>query len=262
MGYILLSFATIVSHAYLEYEYIEKQRIVASLACMFLWVKFFLWLRLFKYTAFNFTLVMSTIDEGLKFMLIMFVFYMMFGSAFYIIDLNRSGDDNFINDVFYGSWILNSFLNMHELGLGEFSIDDYDNYDATRTSAKNDTYIYLLFILASFFLLIVMMNLLVGIMAEKLSEERQQEHEKQREAYLNIMGEYKPLLNKKDGLYDEYGRMAGEEELDNKPVIEFFQRTFTRRPSYGSEKSKDPKNASQEEKLDERKRPKWRNLLY
>ena len=75
-------------------------------------------------------------------------------------------------------WVLNSFFAMHELGLGEFALDAYNEVDpsdkVSNASAMNLTFIYILFFFATLILMIVLMNMLIGIMSEILAEEREQ----------------------------------------------------------------------------------------
>ena len=48
----------------------------------------------------------------------------MFGSAFYIININL-GEDNEIMPKLPGLWIFSAFENQYELSLGEFEVDAY-----------------------------------------------------------------------------------------------------------------------------------------
>lgn len=78
---------------------------------------------------------------------------MMFGSAFYILNMNRVN----VTDVEYGDtvsaeimpdiskfWVFDAFINQYELGLGEFELD------GITASNNNKFLIYLLFILSTF----------------------------------------------------------------------------------------------------------------
>ena len=68
------------------------------------------WLRLFDATAFFIALSNQTIKEIGSFLIIMFVWYMTFGTAFYIINLNRSGDGIIVPDI-TPFWFFNAFEN-------------------------------------------------------------------------------------------------------------------------------------------------------
>ena len=67
------------------------------------------WLRLFDSTAFFIRLMMQTIASTRFFMIIMIIWYMTFGTAFYILNLSsKSDDDDFVPDMF-GVWFLDAF---------------------------------------------------------------------------------------------------------------------------------------------------------
>lgn len=89
-----------------------------------------------------------------------------------------SADDQWITPIF-SFWVFNAFEAMYELGLGEFSIDSYDSNSANQTdpNAKplNVVFVYILFILATYLIQIVLMNMLIAIMGETLAEQKEQE---------------------------------------------------------------------------------------
>ena len=60
--------------------------------------------------------MIDTIFSVKYFMIIMSVWYMTFGTAFYIINLNRP-DNSLVPDI-SGLWFFDAFENMYELGLG------------------------------------------------------------------------------------------------------------------------------------------------
>ena len=61
-------------------------------------------------TAFFIALSNQTIKEIGSFLIIMFVWYMTFGTAFYIINLNRSGDGIIVPDL-TPFWFFDAFEN-------------------------------------------------------------------------------------------------------------------------------------------------------
>ena len=52
----------------------------------------------------------------ISFLIIMFVWYMTFGTAFYIVNLSRYTDDGAIIDKITGIWFLDAFASQFELG--------------------------------------------------------------------------------------------------------------------------------------------------
>lgn len=103
ISYILLNTVSVVVYYFVGNEKLNAQRILGSIAAILVWWKLFLWLRLFESTAFYYHLVVATIRKSYEFLIILFLFYMMFGTAFWLISLNRPEDgcDQFIkNDIF------------------------------------------------------------------------------------------------------------------------------------------------------------------
>ena len=95
--------------------------------------------------------------------------YLMFGSAFYIININL-GEGDEIMPKLSGFWIFSAFESMYELSLGEYEVDAY------RGSEMHQFLIYLLFILSTFIIQITFLNMLIAIMGDaydRATEERE-----------------------------------------------------------------------------------------
>ena len=87
---------------------LETQRFVAAIQVCFLWVKVFDWLRLFDGTAFYIRLIFKTADNTKYFLIIMLIWYMMFGCAVYILSLGLPPEESIMESVF-GFWVLDAF---------------------------------------------------------------------------------------------------------------------------------------------------------
>ena len=96
---------------------------MAAFSICFLWFKVFDWLRLFSGTAFFIELIKETLMSIRYFLLILFVWYMMFGTAFYI--LSMSLDSNELVPNVSPFWFFDAFISIYELGLGEFQVEVY-----------------------------------------------------------------------------------------------------------------------------------------
>jgi hypothetical protein len=59
----------------------------------------------------------------------MIVWYMMFGTAVYILNLGLSAEEAIITHVF-GFWFLDAFQHQYELGLGEFQLEAYGEIES------------------------------------------------------------------------------------------------------------------------------------
>ena len=120
-----------------------------------MWLKMLDWLRLFDSTAFFIKLIIQTVIDVLPFFLIFFIFIFMFGTAFYIVNLNREEDAEII-DATFNSWLFNTFINQYLLSLGEFGLDNFEG--------NNQFLIFSFFILATFLTQVTVLNMLIAIM--------------------------------------------------------------------------------------------------
>ena len=93
-------------------------RTAATISVIFLWFKVFDWLRLFDGTAFFTKLITETCYSILDFVIVLLVWYFMFGTAFYILNMNRT-ENELVPDI-SGFWAIDAFVNLYELSLGEF----------------------------------------------------------------------------------------------------------------------------------------------
>jgi hypothetical protein len=84
-----------------------------------------------------------------------------FANVYFVID---SGDRNSEYVGEYTSNILvNNFIEMYQIAIGNFNIDNY-------STGANSMIIWIFFIMASFIIVVVFMNLLIGIMSSTLND--------------------------------------------------------------------------------------------
>ena len=144
-------------------------------------IKMFDWMRLFSNTAHYITLIGETLNDSWSFMFILVANLMMFGVPLSIIDLNRAEENDIIQGDF-NNWIMNDFMNQYTLALGDFSTDNFGNGGQIGI-------VYIFFGLATFFSIILMLNMLIAIMGdtyEKIIENRDVNEVK---TLLSLMGE-------------------------------------------------------------------------
>ena len=99
---------------------------IGAISSSFLWFKVLDWLRLFDQTAFFIKLIFSTITGIGYFVIIMFIWYMLFGTAFYLLNLSRVEDEAAsVIDPITGMWIFDSFFNQFEITLGEYKLGEF-----------------------------------------------------------------------------------------------------------------------------------------
>ena len=106
--YLLINLIVMLSNIAGDVIPLEKERNFAAISIICLWVKVFDWLRLFDETAFFIRLIEETFMSIRSFVFVIFVFYMMFGSAFYVINMNLD-DELSVVPNFSHFWFINAF---------------------------------------------------------------------------------------------------------------------------------------------------------
>ena len=108
-----------------DFPTIEKRCVLAALIAIMMWMKMLEWLRVFDSTAFFIKLIWTTMVDILPFFMIFFIFIFMFGSADYILSMNRDSEEKIIETIFK-NWLFNTFINQYLLSLGEFGMDNFE----------------------------------------------------------------------------------------------------------------------------------------
>ena len=95
-------------------------------------------------------------------MLVMFIWWMTFGTAYYIVNLNRvEGSASDMVPQITNLWTFNAFEMQYEMSVGEI------NYDAFKNDNESSPILaYGLFIGSTFLVQIVFLNMLVAIMGD------------------------------------------------------------------------------------------------
>ena len=155
LTYMISTILIFLSMISLEIPSIQSRCVLAALISIMMWLKMLEWLRVFDSTAFFIKLILQTMVDILPFFVIFFIFIFMFGSALYILSMNRESEEEIVDSIFHG-WLFNTFINQYLLSLGEFGMDNFEG--------DNQLFIYLLFILATFFTQVTVLNMLIAIM--------------------------------------------------------------------------------------------------
>lgn len=149
-------------------EYIPKYNIrtLGAVASFFMWLKVFYWMRLFPDTAHYVTLITSTVSDVKIFFIMIMIILAAFANFFYIINFNSSANssNDFESDFTYvpsnlGMPIFDAIMTMYLLALGEFNLDGF-------TQGPNVIIAWVFFLMATFIVLIVFMNMLITIVGE------------------------------------------------------------------------------------------------
>ena len=108
MTYLILNTVVIKFNVFDHEDTLNIQRIIAAFSACFLWLKVVDWLRLFSGTAFFISLIGRTFVSIQAFIIVIFVIYMMFGTAFYILNLGLPSEEAIMPGVF-DFWVLDAF---------------------------------------------------------------------------------------------------------------------------------------------------------
>lgn len=165
-----------------HFYWVFKLRLFGGITCFLMWAKMFYWMRIFNETAHFVTLIGKTLSDIKVFCLMLTIILFAFSNFFFTINNNTSHNETYANSdrfkdrfkddlqdsekgeftylqrLYYNCYI-NSILNVYLLMLGEFYFEDF-------SKGPNDEFAWIGFILATFIVLIVFMNLLIAIMGE------------------------------------------------------------------------------------------------
>ena len=155
---------------------------LAVLAVTLVWLKLFYWMKLFESTSKFVTLIMETMYDIRIFICIVFGFLMMFGNAIYIYNSIRDGENQLATNVF-GTGILSLGFNQYLLALGEFDMDNFNEGGNTKE-------LWFLFVCATFFSQIMILNMLVGIMGETLGKVNEKAEQAALSQQINILDDF------------------------------------------------------------------------
>ena len=133
-----------------------------------MWIKVFYWMRLFSSLAYYVKLIQQTISDSMNFMLMVFLIILSFANFFYVIDRNlvtlgAPGEryyDQYLSTPEINHDIIDVTISVYMMGaLGDF--------DSTRYRTGYDRYFSMvMFLLATFIICVVFMNMLIAIMGE------------------------------------------------------------------------------------------------
>lgn len=150
---------------------VQLIRTFGAFACFFMWIKVFYWMRLFSALAYYVKLIQQTISDSMNFMLMVFLIILSFANFYYVIDRNlvTTGSDSRYYDNYTSTdeddhSIFDVIISIYMMGaLGDFDSAiyrvGYDKYFAIG-----------MFLLATFIISVVFMNMLIAIMGDTFGQ--------------------------------------------------------------------------------------------
>ena len=212
LTYLILNLVVMLMNLLDHEGTLEWQRTLASVAVCFLWFKVFDWLRLFDGTAFFIKLIEETLWSIRAFFIIMVVWYLMFGSAIYILNMSLPEEQAIMPEV-SKIWVLDAFQNQYELSLGEYQLESYESAESRRLM------LYFLFIASTFLIQIMFLNMLIAIMGDAFDQATENRENNATITKVRIMGDYIELIARDESDEEEEGEkpptLVTEERISN-----------------------------------------------
>jgi len=139
---------------------ISFTRIVGATSCFLMWIKVFYWMRLFKSTAYFINLIIQTFADSNSFALMLLIIVCAFANLFFIIQLNIDDKEDYHYVIDYtGEPVTSAWIAMFVLAQGDFHFGGYG-------SGPDVLIAWVFFILGSYLMLLVFMNVLIAIMGD------------------------------------------------------------------------------------------------
>ena len=132
--------------------------ILAALTLFSLFIKCYEWLRIFEKTAFYIYLIAQTMQDILAFIVLFIASLFLFGFPTLMLNFYSFMDTDLYPRL-SGFGLLDSLMNQYYLSLGEFHTDNY-------TKHPHSPIVFILFICATLFTQITMLNMLIAIMGD------------------------------------------------------------------------------------------------
>ena len=151
----------------------------------------------------------DTIMGVRSFFVILLVWYMTFGTAFYFVNMNAQVENANLADDDQASfvpninplWVVDAASAMYELSLGEFRLEDYEK-------STNTELLYLLFWVSTFFLMVVFLNMLIANMGDTFEQATNEKDKNARMTEIAKISAYSNLIMREDK--DEYATFFEE----------------------------------------------------
>lgn len=131
----------------------NTQYTLNAVSSFFLWLKLLYFFRIFRETGHLIKMIVEVVYDMRFFFYILLFTVFAFSGSFTLLSLNNSDEtERYVTDL------INANLKIYELVLG--------NFDTSNFGSANKILMWMLFITASIFLIIVMLNLLIAIISD------------------------------------------------------------------------------------------------
>lgn len=137
-------------------------RAYVGIAAFIMWIKVFYWMRLFSNTAYYVKLITQTLGDVKLFLLLCLFIVFAFANLFFMLNIGTN-ENNRALIPYTGFKILDSIIAIYEFALGDFDYSGFINSDF-------DYLLWFSFILCTFLMIVVFMNMIIAIMGNTFSD--------------------------------------------------------------------------------------------
>lgn len=120
------------------------------------YLRFFYFLRIFDNSSHLVRIIVEISSDIKYFLAVLWIGVVGFGVSFFVLSNNNDDDKQFIDGF------LESILYSYRITIGDFALDDYP-------SSTNPAFLWIIFILATLFSMIILLNMLVAIMGDSFN---------------------------------------------------------------------------------------------
>jgi hypothetical protein len=134
------------------------ERSILSISTFFMWLKLLYIMRIFKKTGYLIRMIVEVMKDMRVFLLLLLITILAFGDSFLRLSLGNPPAEDDSDPYFSGTNFIGSVLFAYRMILGDFNTG---NFGSVATPMA-----YLLFLFATIFDMIVMLNLLIAIISD------------------------------------------------------------------------------------------------
>lgn len=162
----------------------QWERYLNAIASFFIWFKFLYFFRIFRSFGHLISAIIGVLIDLKVFMVILTLSILAFSGTFFILAQNNK-TENMKLDTFP-----KAVIQMYELMLGSFDTKEYGNSGYALT--------YFMFALASMFLIVIMLNLLIAIISDTFANVQGQAKRKMYQEFAQLICESYHLLTESE----------------------------------------------------------------
>lgn len=146
-------------------------RPVASVTLIILWIKMFYYLRAYESTSQLIRMIIEIVVSMKNFLSVFFIGIFGFAGGFFImqealVNVNTQSVEDQEKARFAGSNMVMVFIYTYRLALGDYGLDSLGDF----SNSIERYFMWAVFLIASLFLVVVLLNLLITIMGSTFSD--------------------------------------------------------------------------------------------